>query len=161
MVIALMFSARLAALSVIVATTACGHHYLPGTRIEETQDNHAIYDIIEDVRTGMELRDTNKILAHVSPQYFEDMGTPDQADDYGYAELKQKMTDTFASTTEMHVVLEIHAISIDGKHALADVRYASRARIELPSGGLWDAHREFNRFDFAREDNEWKIISGL
>lgn len=156
-----MLRARLALISVIAATSACGHKYIPGTRVEDTKDNHAIYDIIEDVRTGLELRDAEKILAHVSPQYFEDMGTPDQADDYGFSELKQKMTDSFVATSEMHIVLEIHAINVEGKQAIADVRYASRARIELPSGGLWDTHREFNRLDFAREDGAWKIISGL
>lgn len=162
MVSAHMSTARLIALSVIAATSAaCGHNYLPGTRVEDTKDTHAIFDIIEDVRKGLEERNANKVLAHVSPQYFEDMGTPDQTDDYGFSELQTKMNDSFATTTEMHVVLEIHDISVDGQHALADIRYASRARIELPSGGSWDAHREFNRIDFAREDGAWKIISGL
>ncbi|MBC7794405.1 MAG: hypothetical protein H7Z43_11935, partial [Clostridia bacterium] len=131
-----MLRARFVAPLVIASTlAACAHKYLPGTRVNDTKESRVIFGIIEDVRTGMELRDASKILGHVSAQYFEDLGTPDQADDYGFAELKNKMTESFASTTEMHIVLELHAINIDGKHAIADVRYASRARIELPSGG--------------------------
>ena len=74
---------------------------------------------------------------------------------------KQLLPQSFEATKEMHVVLDLHAITVEDDHAFADVRYASRARIELPSGSSWDAHREFNRIEFVREDGNWMIVSGL
>lgn len=146
---------------VLVLLASCGHRYIKGTRIEDTRENKQVYDVIEDVRTGMEERNGDKVLAHVSPQYFEDMGTPEPADDYGYEQLKTLVSESFTATKEMHVILDIHVIIVEDDKAWADVRYASRARIELPSGGQWDAHREFNRIELIRENDRWMIVSGL
>lgn len=152
---------KLTLAALLLPLAACGSHYIKGTRVRDTRENHAIYDVIEDVRVGMEERNTEKVLAHVSPQYFEDMGTPEPADDYGYEQLKALVADSFSSTKEMHVILDIHAITVEEDKAYVDVRYASRARIELPSGGSWDAHREFNRIDFVRDHDTWLIVGGL
>jgi hypothetical protein len=61
----------------------------------------------------------------------------------------------------MHVSFVVHDIVVTGEHAHADIRYSSRARLDLPSGTLWDSHREFNRVVFARENDAWRIVSGL
>ena len=150
-----------AALVISVTLAACGHKYIKGTRLEDTKDNQAIFAIIEDVRGGLEERNADRIMKHVSVQYFEDMGTPEQADDYGYDQLKTLLPQSLEATKEMHVVLDVHAITVEEDHAFADIRYASRARIELPSGGSWDTHREFNRIEFVRESDQWMITSGL
>ncbi len=146
---------------VLVLLAGCGHRYIKGTRVEDTRENKQVYDVIEDVRVGMEERNSEKVLSHVSPQYFEDMGTPEPQDDYGYEQLKTLVAESFGATKEMHVILDIHAITVEDGKAWADVRYASRARIELPSGGQWDAHREFNRIELVRENDRWMIVSGL
>ncbi len=145
----------------LITLTACGHRYIKGTRVEDTRENHAVFDVIEDVRAGMEERNGERVLAHVSPQYFEDMGTTEPNDDYGYEQLKSLVSESFGATKEMHVILDVHAITVQDDKAWADVRYASRARIELPSGGTWDTHREFNRIELVRENDKWMIVSGL
>ena len=150
-----------AVLLATLAVAGCGHRYIKGTRVMDTKDNRAIIDVIEDVRGGLEERDSDRVLKHVSVQYFEDMGTPEQADDYGYDQLKVLLPQSLDATKEMHVVLDIHAVTVEEDHAFADIRYASRARIELPSGGSWDSHREFNRIEFVRENDQWMITSGL
>jgi hypothetical protein len=101
-------------------------------------------------------------LSIVSTSYFEDNGTPDPRDDYGYTELSTRiLPDSLAVAKEMHVSFVVHEIVVTGEHAHADIRYNSRARLELPSGTLWDSHREFNRVVFARENHAWRIVSGL
>lgn len=153
---------QLAALALMALTlVACSHRFIRGTRVEDTRENRELYDVIEDVRVGMEERNADRVLAHVSPKYFEDMGTTDQKDDYGYDQLKALLPQSFEATKEMTVAMDIHAINVEDDHAYADVRYASRARIELPSGTSWDTHREFNRIEFIRENGNWMIISGL
>jgi hypothetical protein len=150
-----------AVLVIAVTLAGCGHRYIKGTRVEDTKDNKQIFDVIEDVRGGLEERNAGRVMKHVSSTYFEDMGTPEQADDYGYDQLKLLLPQSLEATKEMHVVLDVHAVTVEDDHAFADIRYASRARIELPSGGTWDTHREFNRIEFVRENDQWMITSGL
>ena len=98
----------------------------------------------------------------MSPLYFEDNGTAQREDDYGYEELKSKiLPDAMNVAQEVHVDFQVHDIVVQGDRAHADVRYTSRARLELPSGSLWDSHKEFNRIELARQNDRWQIVSGL
>ena len=146
----------------LLLSGACAHSNIPGTQVRDTEQNREIYTILVKIRVALEERDASTLLSLVSPRYFEDFGTPDPRDDFGYVELKEKLLkDTMDTTKEMHVSIELHEIAIEGEYAYADVRYDSRARLELPAGRLWDTHTDFDRLRFHREDNAWKIISGL
>lgn len=152
-------------LPVLIASTmiaGCAHTLIEGTQIQDTDDNRALLTVLNDVRKAMEARDPEAILMVVSKNYFEDSGTPDAEDDYGYKELSTEiLPESLAAAEEMHVTFQIHDIVVSDDLAHADIRYASRVRINLPSGPLWDSHREFNRVEFAREDGTWRIVSGL
>lgn len=140
----------------------CAHGNLPGTTIPATDDNRAIYDILVAFRTALENRDSAALTALVSKKYFEDNGTVDATDDYGYEELTTKvLPQSLAATKEMYLTIEIHDIVVHGDSASADIRYASRARLDLPAGTLWDSHREFNRVEFEREAGQFMIVKGL
>jgi hypothetical protein len=118
--------------------------------------------ILYEVREAMEARDADRLLAHVSEDYFEDNGTPKPEDDYGFKELKSSvLPQSLSHTTEVHLSLEVHEVVVEGDRARADVRYDSRVHLDMPSGALWDSHKEFNRVEFAREGGTWRIISGL
>ena len=147
----------------LVAIVACAHSYIPGTKIRDTPDNHQIYEILTKIRDTFETRDAAGLLAMVSTTYFEDNGTPNPTDDYGYAELQERiLKDCMDTAKEVYVSFEIHEIVIHGDYAYADLRYTSRTRLEFPAGRLWDSHRDFNRIEFKREQNNtWRIISGL
>jgi hypothetical protein len=145
-----------------VLALACAHQRIPGTRVPDTAENREVMAVLEKLQAAMQARDVAGIVPLVSPKYFEDNGTPDPTDDYGYGELKDKiLPESFAVAAEMHVSFDVHDIRVEGEKAHADIRYDSRARLELPSGTLWDSHREFNRVVFAREDGAWRIVSGL
>ncbi|MBI3179742.1 MAG: hypothetical protein HYZ27_08770 [Deltaproteobacteria bacterium] len=147
---------------VLATTLACAHSYIPGTRVRDTSENREVVDLLEKVRTAMEARNAEQILALVSSRYFEDNGTIDPEDDFGFEELRAKfLPESLAAAQEVHLSFEIHAVEIEGDRAHADIRYNSRARFKLPAGSLWDSHREFNRVEFAREDGSWRIVSGL
>lgn len=140
----------------------CAYGTIEGTQIEATDDNKTVYKIIEDVRVALETKNADEILKHVSANYFEDNGTTNQADDYGYQELKSRvLPDSLSAAKEVHVSMNIQDIKVIGDNAIADVRYNSRAQLALPSGTLWDSHRDFNRITLTREGKDWKITSGL
>ncbi len=145
-----------------VALVHCGPKMIAGTQVRNTQVNREIVAVLASLREAMETRNQEKILSLVSSNYFEDMATPDPSDDYGYEELRTKiLPQSFDVTQEMYVSFEIKDIQQDHQKAYADVRYRSRARLDLPRGSMWDSHKEFNRIEFERTQNTWKIVSGL
>jgi len=146
----------------LLGSMACAHTYIAGTDVPDTDDNRAIMEVLLSYKKALEARDVNGILGLISKKYFEDNGTPDQSDDYGYEQLSTKiLPEALAATKEMYADFQVHVVEVDGDKAHADIRYDSRARLDLPSGALWDSHREFNRVEFEREGGKWVIVSGL
>lgn len=145
-----------------VFVSGCAPAVIEGTQVPDTPDNRTIVGILGEMRHAFQTRNTEALLRLVSPKYFEDMGTTDPSDDYGYEELSTSiLPNSMELTKEFHVDFEVHDVVVQGDQAWADLRYSSRARIDLPSGTLWDTHKEFNRVVFARESDGWRIIGGL
>jgi hypothetical protein len=154
---------RMTGLSLLLlVSVSCAHSKIAGTEVPDTDDNRAIMEVLLAYKTALEGRNVNGILNLLSKKYFEDNGTPDQSDDYGYEQLANKiLPEAFAATKEMYADFQVHAVEVEGDKAHADIRYDSRARLEFPSGGMWDSHREFNRVELERADGKWMIVSGL
>jgi len=147
---------------IVLLTGACAHQVIEGTQVRDTEENREILAVLIKLQEAMRARDADTILTMVSRAYFEDNGTPDPRDDYGYDELSSTiLPQTLEVTKEMFVTFVVHEITVEDGHASADVRYASRAKLELPSGTLWDTHKEFNRVELTHEDGAWRITSGL
>lgn len=147
---------------VLALATGCAHANLPGTQIRDTQITREIYQTLVEVKEALETRDADKLIAHVSRSYFEDNGTPDPKDDYGFLELRESLlADALGTAKDLSLSVQIYDIEVDGDRAWADLRYMSRARLEFPSGRLWDSHRDFDRIEFLREDGQWLIVRGL
>ena len=146
----------------LVASVACAHSMIAGTQVPDTSENREIFEVLIKYKTALEARDAQGIIALVSTKYFEDNGTPDQSDDYGYEQLANKiLPEALAATKEMYADFQVNEVAVEGNKARADIRYDSRARLDLPSGTLWDSHREFNRVEFERENGKWMVVSGL
>lgn len=145
-----------------MGTFACAHSMIEGTNIRDTDDNRAIIEVLFKLRDAMQARDVNAVMALVSPDYFEDNGTPNQQDDYGAEELQNHiLPKSFSVAKEMHVTFDVHAVTVEEEHAFADIRYHSRAFLELPAGSKWDSHKDFNRVKFERKNEVWLIVAGL
>ncbi len=152
---------RITALLLFVAA-GCSQPTIEGTKVSDTDEHRMLYDIVMQYRKAMEERDAETILSLVSERYYEDNGNADPADDYGYFELRDTVLPaTMEATKEVYLTLEVQDIVVDEKRAHVDVRFSSRARIEMPSGSSWDTQRELNRIDFVREENGWRIVRGL
>ena len=153
---------RIAIPLVLALAVGCSQPTIEGTKITDTDEHRMLYDIVMQYRKAMEERDAETILSLVSERYYEDNGNADPADDYGYFELRDTiLPETMEATREVYLTLEIQDIVIDEEKAHVDVRFSSRARIEMPSGSSWDTQRELNRIDFVREGEGWRIVRGL
>jgi hypothetical protein len=146
----------------LLALSSCLHGYIAGTAVVDTPSNREVYQIIHRARQALQERDAATLLSLISTRYFEDNGTVDPRDDYGYTELKERLLkDSMDTAKEVYVSFDVHEIVAHGDYAYADVRYTSRTRLDLPAGRLWDTHGDFDRIELRREDQSWKIISGL
>lgn len=141
----------------------CAHGNIEGTTVPDTEENRAVLEVLTSFRSAMQERNADKIIALVASDYFEDMGTINQADDYGYQHLvKTVIPSSLQVAQEIYLTFEIHNIEVDGDSAWADVRYNSRAKLELSSGDLWETHKDFNRIEFSMgEAGRWVIKAGL
>jgi hypothetical protein len=149
---------------ILVGLASCAHSTFEGTTVEDTDDNREIVEVLQELRTAIEGRDSARMMKLISPDYFEDMGTADTSDDYGYHELQEIAPKSMEVAKEIFLSLQLHAVHVDGDKAYADVRYSSRARLQMPTGkSLWDSHKEFNRIELKRtgESGKWLIVSGL
>lgn len=142
--------------------SGCAHTLVPGTTIDDTDDNRQIMEVLKSFKTALQNRNQEALLGLVSESYFEDMGTSDPTDDYGYDHLRNVIVPTSMKVAgKIMTNFNVHEIVVDDDKAYADIRYTSRARLDLPTGPLWDSHREFNRMDLQLEDGRWLITRGL
>lgn len=157
-----LFVVALGAMGMGPLNSGCAHNLIAGTQAKDTPANREIYSLLLKLRDSLVQRDAAALMALVSTSYFEDNGTPDPKDDYGYLELSERLAaDTLTTAQEINLALQIFDITVHGEHAWADLRYTSRARLELPGGRLLDSFRDFDRIEFLREGGTWRITRGL
>ena len=79
---------RLGAVSLLAAcafvSAACAHSKIPGTEIDDTDENQELLGDIIAYTGAVESRDADAVFAMVSPRYVEDNGNTDLTDDYYY-----------------------------------------------------------------------------
>ena len=155
-------SRALAILLTLSLQLGCAHTLIPGADIEDTADNRQILDILKTFKTALQDQNTETLISLVSESYFEDMGTADPGDDYGYEHLRDVIIPTSMKVVgKVMADFIIHEIIVDQDKAHADIRYTTRSRLDLPTGPLWETHREFNRVEFQLEEGRWLITRGL
>ena len=146
----------------LTMSQACAHTLVEGTRIDDNDDNREILAMLNTVQSAMQNQDQDLLLTMVSELYFEDMGTPNPQDDYGFEHLRDVILPTAMKVAGKIVFnFTVHDIVVAADKAHADIRYNSRARLDLASGALWDSHKEFNRLQFQKEQGKWLITRGL
>lgn len=140
---------------------ACAHARIPNTSVDDTEENRTIYELLLTYERAIEARDTDAVLAMVSPQFYEDNGNTDKDDDYDLTGLKASLSDEFNKTKKIQVDMNVDAIQVEDAKAYAYVFFTLRARSEFPSGEKWKTASDRARIVFAQEDDKWLIISGL
>ena len=148
--------------------------YIPGTKVVDTQFNRDIIEAVEKYRLAVEKRDAAALFGMASRQYFEDGGTTDGKDDYGYSKLREVLIGRFQQGTEIRYsvrYMNIHKRcpriaaddqSNDGCRAYVDVlidaSYTIRDAQNRPSRR---DKRDQNQLVLQWENDRWTILSGM
>lgn len=153
-----------------LAFSACKPDMLPGTAVEDTKENRAVVDFLEEYREAVETRSAAQVLTLVADDYFEDGGTSDQADDYGAEKLQRDLDKAFEHAKAIHLEVFVQNVEYDEEKGLwnVDYRYRERALLAFEAGEKWVTHTDVNRLVLRSRDedsddteNGFLIVSGL
>ena len=150
----------------VLALVGCGHgRTIPGTTVLATETNQEIIDSIENYRMNLVQKNVDGLLLLASDRYFEDGGTPQASDDYGFEGLRTILLNKLQRVQSIRYDVEYQAISIKGD--MAEVRVFLNGAFEL-KGEAGDRYRrlsDIHRFVLQRSasggSNKWKFLSGM
>ena len=146
--------------------SACTPSLIPGTTVEDSEENRAVLEFLNKYRKAVVDRNVEGVVGLCAPDYFEDAGTAEQTDDYGLAQLREKLGRALGQTKEVQLEIIVQAIERDADKKDAPVRviyrYNQRARVDFPAGEKWITVSNVNRL-VLRSDaaGGFLIVSGL
>jgi hypothetical protein len=149
------------------AASGCGRPSLiPGTNIPATDANREIIDTIEEYRQRLVERNVDGLLLLASDKYFEDGGTPQANDDYGYSGLASILSSRLQRVGSIRYDIQYKSIKIDNE-GRAKVEGFLTGAFEL-QGEVGERYRrvsDFHQFVLVRSPNagtfKWKFLSGM
>lgn len=155
------------ALAMTIVAAGCASKQIPGTSLDDTELNRAVVDFMDEYQRAVEARSANAVLELVGPDYYEDMGTVAQDDDYGIEKLRSNLQKDLDQTKEVRLNVMVQHVEETESAGLVsvDYRYLQRALLGLPAGEKWVTHRDVNRI-YLRKKGEmleegFYIVSGL
>lgn len=166
----LVFVASLAAMT--VAGCAGRASNIPGTKITNDKINRDVILAVENYRIAVEKADAEALFLMASDRYFEDSGTPQGADDYGYDGLKDVLTGRFMMARDIRYAMKYVSVRRTCNQSATEPDPGCRAHVEVmvdASFTVVDARGKDKRSD-KRDQNElvleynegkWKFLSGM
>ncbi len=163
------------ALAVAFVSLGCRgtSNFIPGTKVKDNQVNRDIIEFIENYRLAVERRDAAALLMMASKQYFEDGGTTDGKDDYGYDALRKVLTGRFQHGKDVRYSMRYMKVNRrcprtkkhqgnEGCRAYIDVLIdASYTINDANNRPVRRDKRDQNQLVLQWEGDRWKILSGM
>ncbi len=147
-------------LPLLALALACAPRMLPGTEIRDTPDTHAIANLLETYRQAMEKRDAQAIMALAAPNYFDNAGTPDPADDVDRAGLEKRLQD-LTKVLALRLQLTVRDIHVTGDKCEAEVFFDQYYRVQTPNGPVARHDADVHRMSVEKINGQWLFASGL
>ncbi|HUU00499.1 MAG TPA: nuclear transport factor 2 family protein [Myxococcota bacterium] len=142
---------------------ACGPKMIPGLDIEvaDNPDNRVLLGLVEKFQQAYENKDVDALLAMASPKFYETSGTSKTDDDYNLDGLRTHFSDHFKMLKKVSLNISLKGIKVDGDEATIDYHFLARYQMKLPTGERWQIKDDVNRMKLAKEDGQWKVLSGM
>ncbi len=155
------------ALPLIALVVGCGHgEFLPGTTIPATEANREIVSTIEDYRMRLMEKNVEGLLLLASQKYFEDGGTPQPNDDYGYAGLSEILGSRLQRVESIRYDIQYKSIKVgsDGR-AVVEAFLNGAFELQGEAGERYKRVSDFHRFVLERATDggsaKWRFLSGM
>jgi hypothetical protein len=141
----------------------CGPRLIPGLGIElsDTPDHRALLRVLESFVQAYEKKDIDGLVSLASKNFFETSGSTDTDDDYNYDGLRDHFTEHFKLVEKIKLEMQLKDVRVSENETIVNYRYVTRYLMKLPSGDKWKLTDDINRMKLAREEGQWKILSGM
>ena len=152
-----------ASLCVLLGFFACARNAnLPGTSVPDTPQNRAILETVESYRTRLMDRQLEGLLQLASKNYFEDSGTPQANDDYGYEGLRQILKTRLSRLKSIRYQIQYRSVRVQGRKADIEVLIDGSFELTADAGDQYRRVSDFHRFKLEKTDQDkWKFVSGM
>lgn len=143
---------------------ACAHQdFFPGTTVPRTPENKAIIDTIELYRARLLEKNVDGLLVLASPRYFEDSGTQQANDDYGYDGLRERLGPLLERIRAiLRYEIQYRAVNVKDDRAEVDVFINSSFEMTSELGDRYHRVNDKHKFVLERSgENRWKFLSGM
>jgi hypothetical protein len=153
-------------LFLVTAGLGCAHgRYLPGTKILANAVNQEIIDTIEEYRDRLMAKNVDGLLLLASDKYFEDGGTPQANDDYGFDGLAIILRGRLQRVESIRYNVQYRSIRIQGDRAEVEAFLTGAFELQSETGERYRRVSDYHRFLLERSTNggssKWKFLSGM
>lgn len=147
----------------VVALCACAHNAnLPGTTVPDTPVNREILETVETYRARLVEKSLEGLLLLASKNYFEDSGTPQADDDYGYEGLRQMLKSRLSRLKSIRYQIQYRSVKLQGNKADVEVLIDGSFELSADAGDQYRRISDFHRFKLEKSDSgKWKFLSGM
>lgn len=139
----------------------CATHYIPNTDVEDTSENRKIITFCERYRHAVERKNIGELLQLASPDYYEDGGNIDAADDLDYSGLKEYLSTRFQDARAIRYEIRYRRVLQEQDMIYIDYTYSASYRIPGSKGEEWRRKVEENRLELVPFQDEYRIIAGM
>ena len=149
-------------LLILLLLAGCTHETIPNTRVEDNAANREVVDFVEQYRKAVETRDIATLLKLASHDYFDDMGTPAGEDDVDYDTLKLGLVRLRQEVIDARYQISYRGLTyMPNDRVLVDLMYTGWFKVNTAEGPTWRRRLEPHRIVIAREDRDYRIVSGM
>ena len=152
---------RLRLLPLLALLAACAPSRIPNTDVPDSKENRAVYEVIRQYAEALRRKDTAAILMLVSPDYYDNSGTPDPGDDVTRDTLEKHLATDLSKIESVGLEMGVKRIEVNADEARAEVFYDAAYRIVTPAGPVAKRPSDISQMRFRKQNGAWKIISGL
>jgi hypothetical protein len=152
----------LAGLAGAATITGCAHQKMvPGTQVQDTEDNRAVLAVIEQYRQRLTEKNVEGLLLLASDRYFEDSGTPSAVDDYGYDGLKFVLANRLTRLRSIRYDIQYRGAKVEGNRAEVEAFLSGAFELIGESRESYRRIGDHHRFVLERVGDKWRFISGM
>jgi len=146
----------------VVIFSGCAQKFIPNTTIVDNPFHRKIISFCEEYRLAVESKNIGKLLTMVSPDYYEDGGTPTGNDDYDYSALRDILVTRFEKVKTIRYDMRYKKITVEGDKINVDYVWSGSFQVTGPAGqDHWFRKVEDNRLVLVPYKDTYKILSGL
>jgi len=160
----------------LLFTVSCSKKYIKGTNIVENEDSKAIFTVFGHYVKGFKEQNPEIFSKYISETYYDSNGTDDPSDDVDHDKIMEILnSDQFKALKKVDIVYIVKDLKVDKALKTAkmvyyfEVRFKRESRIKpeeesafVESDGMTN-HKvsDNNMMKFVKEDDGWKIVSGI